>query len=400
MCDMHNEGWWTATESESPTPLLDLRPQSEIVVIGGGVIGLSATYWLAKAGASVTLLEARQLATGATGRNAGIFLPASSPLEDPMHMRSVLDEEGIDPHERQTGHLALITELSKWNRVKHEEERRAAGGPPIYALDRAECEALVGQRLSERVIGGRWLETGCVLNPVRLAYGIARAARRRGARLHEGVCARRLERRPDGVTIRTSSGTVHARQVLLAANAWSTALVPGLAQVVRPTAQQMLATSPVKRRFPFGMALDWGTAYWRQVDNGRILLGGCPRRLTKESPPQELLDRSGQAALEDVLPLTFPELPPIHVRARWAGITDGSIDGRPIVGPLSDNDGIWLALGFGGHGLPPALGVTKAIAMSLVGQRVATLDPFTPSRFGKLQSSWDQLIEAEVAPNA
>jgi len=146
---------------------------------------------------------------------------------------------------------------------------------------------------------------------------------------------------------------------------------------------QVLATRPMRRVFRVGLAVDWGTLYWRQAADGAVVLGGY-RNLDPagETGTRETLHPRIQEALERFLPQAFPGLGPVVVARRWAGIMDETADGRPVVGRWPDDSGVWVSAGFGGHGLPPALGVARALAAALVRDGAPEgMDRLDPARF-------------------
>jgi gamma-glutamylputrescine oxidase len=133
------------------------------------------------------------------------------------------------------------------------------------------------------------------------------------------------------------------------------------------------------------MAVDYGAVYWRQREDGSVLIGGC----RDADPLPERSDRAAvnpriQAALERFLPEAFPDLGPVAVARRWAGIMDATPDGRPLLGRWPGGAGPWVAAGFGGHGLPPALGAGKALARAIAdGVPPPELAALDPARFGE-----------------
>jgi sarcosine oxidase subunit beta len=156
--------------------------------------------------------------------------------------------------------------------------------------------------------------------------------------------------------------------------------------MLTPVRGQVLSTEPIKRVFNVGLAVDWGTVYWRQTAEGVIVMGGY-RGLDRETETtsNEELNPAIQSALEGFLPKAFPDIPQIQVARRWAGIMDETPDEKPIVGQWPARSQTWVVAGFGGHGLPPALGATRALASSIAqGQITTELDPLSPDRFATM----------------
>jgi glycine/D-amino acid oxidase-like deaminating enzyme len=376
--------WLTQVDPGALPAVARLPAAVDAVVAGGGVMGVAAAYWLARSGVDTLLIEARRPGWGASGRNGGLLLAGRPPLEDVRLLEQVLADEGIEAGHETPGHLALASSEEVLTAMHDEVARRPAGAPPLHVLDRAACEELLGLRLGPVFRGGRWLPGGGLVHPARLLYGLAAAAVRRGAAVAVGTAVRSIERLAgDRVAVHTARGTVAARAAVIACAAASGALLPGLASVLRPARGQVLATAPVAPVFGLGMAVDWGTAYWRQAPDGAIVLGG----LSGHDPEAERTGREAvnwriQAALRRFLPAAFPGLPRLRVARRWAGIMDVTPDGAPIVGRWPDGSPVWIVAGFGGHGLPPALGAGRAVARSIATGRLdEDLRRLDPGRF-------------------
>ena len=348
-------------------------------------MGLSTAYWLAGASLRITLVEARHVGFGASGRNAGLMLAGTSQLEAPQHLLSVLSREQIDAEYRQTGHLALAASDEMLDRMHAEAAARSPDAPSLSVLDRAACEELLHTRIADGLLGGRWYPAGAVVHPSRLLRGLATAAALRGAHIAETTVVHgiRTRRGVDFADVETSRGRITARHVVVAANAATRTLVPGLSTSFRPQRGQMLATRPVRHVFGPAMAIDWGTVYWRQTTTGAIVLGGCSHvDAAAERTSRARVNPRIQAALSNVLNGAFPDLPPLRIARRWAGIMDQTLDGRAIVGPSSAGSTQWVVAGFGGHGLPPAIAVGREVAAGvLAGEVPPTLDRFDPRRF-------------------
>lgn len=388
--------WLSRAGSTSFPPPESLPASTTVLIIGGGLMGVATAYWLTRFGVDVALLERRELACGATGRNAGLALHNSRPIEDAGLVETVLANENIDAKYQRTGHLALSSSAEVWNRVRTEVARRPAHAQPLHALDHAECETLLGIRIDRRYFGGRWLPGGRIVHPAELVYGLADAARRRGAAIvtHTEVV---------GVSrgkVEATRGTVRAEHVVFACGAEVTRFVPRLREFLRPVRGQMLSTMPLPRLFRPGMGVDWGTVYWRQDDDGTVVLGGYETAPGDPTPgdtapdPQNTIDHVTQRALERFLPGAFPDFPPFTVSRRWSGVMDYTPDGQPLIGSLSpgeetsSGDRQWVIAGFGGHGMPAGVGAGKALAEYIVTTNPPkSLAEFSPNRFRRGDSA-------------
>jgi gamma-glutamylputrescine oxidase len=302
-------------------------------------------------------------------------------------VREVLNTEDLDVEFATPGHLALITSVERWDKVRQEANQTANSPRPIKALDRQACEDLLRLRIGDHFLGGRWFALGSVLNPVRLVHGLAAVAQRQGARFVAGVRLVRIGERDRSSMweVETERGIVRANHLVLACGAALTDFIPALGPVLEPIRGQVLATEPLSPLFAMAMAVDWGTVYWRQTQEGVIILGGF-RTLDSatETGRDERLNPVIQEALTAFLPQAFPGFPPVRVSHRWAGIMDCTVDGRPVIGAVPGFDRQWVIAGFGGHGLPVGIGAGKALAEAiLTGRTPLLLQRYDPVRFFK-----------------
>ncbi len=403
--------WLTTLGAETFTAPPTLPVSADTVVIGGGLMGVATLYWLARAGRQPVLIEAEDLCSGATGRNAGLLLPNSSPLEQPALLRSVLAEEQIDAGFATPGHLALAASASCWDAFQAEASRSQARGGTLEALDIPACERLIGTRLSGLFLGGRWYPGGGLVHSARLVHGLARAAERYGATVAIRTRARAVTNEPgtDRLLVETNRGRIAASQVVYACSFKVAALLPALASVLQPTVAQVLATAPTPPVFRIGLGVDWGSMYWRQTMDGTIVLGGGSQPLVPngartpyasrdgrneetsgdldgEEVEDDWLDPEIQRRLGGFFPRAFPDLPAMTIRQRWGGVMDHTRDNAPIVGPLAADPRRWVVAGFGGHGMPAGLGIGKAVAEGIArGQVPDIVAGLSPSRFEDLR---------------
>ena len=373
--------FWLAQADDTIVADDDVAATTDVVVVGGGIMGVATAYWLAKRGVAVQLLEAAELCFGATGRNIGLFLPGLNPLETPEIVETICAEEGIAAACKVVGHLALATSPAVWDRIRSEALSR---GGRIEALDRKDCEALVRGPLAVGICGGRWYRDARVIDPVRLTRGLARAARQHGARISVRQRVRRIEAKAGSHAVSTGKTRILARHVVVACNAWSPLLIPELRILIKARPAQVFATDPATPALPFGLALDWGTIYWRQAPNGAVLAGGLGQ-LDRASDPRrcQAVNHAVQHEVARTLERIFPGRKLPQVCRRWAGLMDATPDGRPIVDRLPET-GVWVAAGLAGHGLPPALGIGRAVAASVCAGTIATeIAPYGLARFAE-----------------
>jgi glycine/D-amino acid oxidase-like deaminating enzyme len=351
-----------------------------VAVVGGGVVGVACAYWLARLGADVVLLEARRVAEGASGRNGGFMLGSRTQLDK---LAELITLERIDAELERPGHLALASSDEVMELFGDEVARRGPHAPRVELLAPSDCQDLLGMQIAERFRGGRWQPGGATVHPARFVLGLAAAAIRRGARIVERCAVRAVEpRRAGGVAITTDAGRVNANHAIVACAARTGGLLRGGDRLLAPVRGQVLATEPLPHRFGPGMAVDFGSLYWRQVRDGRIVIGGCrDADPDAEASADEAVNPVVQGALESFLPDAFPGFGHVRVARRWAGVMDGTRDGRPLVGRWPAAPGVWVAAGFGGHGLPPASGIGRVLAEAIaLGRDSEWLERLAPDR--------------------
>lgn len=354
-------------------------------------MGTATAYWLARRACRVVLVEASQLASGSTGRNAGLMLHNVSEVEHPELLRDVQEQEQLRLDYRVPGHLSLASRADVWDAFRAEVERRPAWAPPLHALDRRACEDLLQRRINEQYLGGRWYPSGAVVHPVRFTCELARAAAGHGAQIHAGTDVTRIHAAADGLIVRTNCGSIAAKAVVHATAA-SCRLLPELASVMRPRRVQVMSTDQLSPMFPIGLGVNWGDLFGRQLPDGSVVLGGGGSAAVTANDAGDEVDVVAQARLRAFLPHAFPGIPAIStVRHMWSGVLDCTLDGRPLVGAHPARGGHWLCVGFNGHGLPGALGIGRSIANAIDGAGISpALAHCAPARFDSLADVNDE----------
>jgi sarcosine oxidase subunit beta len=372
---------------------------AEIIIIGGGVIGTSIAYYLAKQGARhVMLLERNAICTGTTGRSGAIIRQHYSNeftirmAKESLHVFEHFDDiVGGDCGFMTTGMLVLTDEQ---------------GAPALRANVHMQQKQGVNTRLispeevSEVAAGysGIGAPLACyetdagVADPMATTSCFAQRARDYGATLHEGMPVTRiLTEGARVIGVETAQERFLAPIVVLAANVWSPALTQdsGITLPIIATRHPMLA---LRRPNDFGgrngfhaVCLDMIRSIYLRPDSGGItLIGSTENVLTANNP-----DQYPQGLTEDEITHfrkqaqgTLPALARAVPRGGWAGIYDDTPDYHPILGRLAQYDGLYCAAGFSGHGfkLSPLVGQWMAQYI-LTGNKPDDMQYFSFDRF-------------------
>lgn len=367
--------------------------RAAFLVVGGGLVGLSTAYWLAKAGSRVEVLEAAGVAHRASGRNAGFLLTGSAEpftrlaeavgearalafWELSRDNRELLRAELLDARAERCDFLAegsWIAALDDGRQIAELEasaDKLARAGLDFRWVEGEELAAASGSRRLGAAIhqprdGG--------LDPYSLAHELVAAG---GFTVHSGVRARRVERDGDGVRVVADGGDWLAERAVVAVNAYAPALLPHLAAEVRPVRGQMLATGPGERRLEGVWYVDDGFQYLRQLGDGTLLLGGCRQSdEAREVGYTETPTARVQAALERFLAEVFPALSGRPIERRWAGTMAFTADGLPRLGEVPGVPGALYAAGLNGHGLSLGFALGRHLARLASGESPEPLLP-------------------------
>jgi glycine/D-amino acid oxidase-like deaminating enzyme len=383
-----------------------LPSRAEVVVIGGGITGVSAAYWLAGHGIGAVVLEARGLSGGATGRNGGHISPGTAERFSeackrygPDRARAIWDfshrcaeavqafvaEHRVDCELRVTGSVSLALTPAELAQVEETAETLRGLGVGVERWDAVTCAE---RTRSRSFLGGVRRPSAGQLWPARLVVAVAEQALARGARIHARTTVQAIDRGAGSITVRTDRGDIATPRVVHATNAWTRRLVPALDGVIVPVRGQVIVTAPAPRLWPFGLSTNFGMEYWMQRPDGRIVLGGM--RWVTDTQEVGIDDDTAveprvSAALRDFLPRHFPELATVPVEREWTGIMGFTPDRAPLVGPLPGPPGEYIAAGFHGHGMPMAFFAAKAVAEMIAGKEPETFVPeaFLPERFAR-----------------
>jgi gamma-glutamylputrescine oxidase len=385
----HPRSWYSETALPQPDhpPLAgDLR--CDICVVGGGYTGLSTAIHLAERGYDVVLLEAERIGWGASGRNGGQIVTAFNPSmgtmagwvgQDDARLLWDLGEESkrilIDRVERHAidcdlrwGYVmaALKNRQMTGLREMEAEWRDAHGYRDARLLERSEIRSMVA---CDRYVGGLFDGGSGQLHPLNYAIGLGRAVAEAGVRIFEGT---RVERVDTGsnpaahTTSRDGAGTVRAKHLVLAGNAYLGRLVPEIAAKIMPVATYMIATEPLGAEraaalIPSGHAIadvNFVLNYYRLSPDHRMLFGGGVSYSGLDRPDL-------QRILRRTMLRYFPRLADVRIDHCWGGHVAITLNRTPHFGRIGAST--WFAHGYSGHGVALTGLAGKLIAEAISG---------------------------------
>jgi gamma-glutamylputrescine oxidase len=354
----------------------------DVAIVGGGITGLSCARALAQAGARVRVLEARRVGSGASGRNGGFALRGMAAPYDRARLPELmrLTEDALPRLAalagdafRAVGSLRVATSEDELAAVRAEHAALCADGFAVEWVEPGELPPLI----RPHVLGGTFNPPDGALEQGRWIRRLAALAEEAGALLAEETTATEI----DGTRVLTPCGHVDADAVLVATDGYTRGLIAEVDALVAPTRGQVVATSPLpERHFECPVYGRWGYDYFQQLPDLRVVAGG--RRDVgrgSEETTQETTTGPIQAAVENMLRDVLGSVP--DITHRWAGLMAFTPDRLPLVGPLPGREGVWLSLGYSGHGNVLGFACGELVAASILDGCDERLGRLNPGRF-------------------
>jgi glycine/D-amino acid oxidase-like deaminating enzyme len=401
-------------EPAIPTPALDGDVQADVVVVGGGITGLSTALHLAERGAKVVLLEAEEPGWGASGRNGGQVNPGLKHDPDrverdygkdlggrmnafagdaPAFVFDLIERHDIRCDARRNGTLRAAIRAKHAAQVRATAEQLARRGAPVELLEGSSLERATGTaRYRVAMLDRR----GGDLNPLSYTRGLARAALGAGAHLHGGTRALAMKRAGAVWQVDTTTGTVSARQVVLTTNGYTDDLWPNLRRTIVPLFGAIAATAALPDAIARGVMPSRAVLYesgtvtvYYRVDTGqRLLIGG-------RGPMREISATSNIPHL-----LAYARtLWPVLVQAEWSHAWGGRLAMTPdryphIHEPAED---VLICLGYNGRGIAMGTAMGAQLARRLMNRSSEFDMPITDMKSIRLHAMWPLAVRAAIA---
>ncbi len=351
--------FWPRLPEHYPGRLPD---RTDVLVIGGGITGVSLLHHLGKRGIDAVLVERNHLASGASGRNAGFLLAGVADCY--AEAVRIFGRSRA----REIWNMTVENHIEEIEVVAGQEVGHRRKGSAILASGEQEAVQLAesAELLHEDGFACTWDGT-CLINPTDgevmpslLVGAFARLAPPGSVR--EGVEVTSLETGNGEVVVRAGDAECRAGAVILATNAYTPQLVPQVK--IQPTRAQMLASAPVPSSVCERPTYShFGYRYWRQLPGGEVLIGGWRDTSMAAEVGYEAEPTPGiQSHLEARLNRMSPRAQVTH---RWAGIMGFTESGLPMIGPVEGMKNVHICAGYNGHGMGFAFMSAKQLVATL-----------------------------------
>lgn len=379
-----------------------------IVIIGGGVIGTSIAYHLAKQGARVTLIEKKDLASGSSGACDGlVFMQSKKPgVHLSLAMESLNRFEGLqtelptDIEFKKTGGMVIIETDAEYRAMEKFTSEQQAIGLDVRLLSQPQALE-IEPFLSPNIIGSTFSPLDAQVNPINLTLGFALAAKKNHARIINHTRVLGIRTKNNQVTgVNTTRGTFDADIVVNAAGSMAGLVsdMVGISMPVQPRRGQIVVTHAGKpvlshcllsakyiaAKYDPSSAVNTGQGIsMEQAYNGNLLLGSTREFVgfNKENTLSGIWKIIRQTAA------ILPVLENFQVIRTFAGLRPYTPDGLPILGPVRSLNGFFMAAGHEGDGIALSPVTGDLMANMLLGRKThIPLDAFSPDRFEKSET--------------
>lgn len=366
----------------------------DVVVVGGGIVGISTAYHLAKEESlRVLVLEKDLLVEGSTGLSVGGFRqqfshPANIRLsqESLRQWRDLQEEEGKAPALHRVGYLFLARNRHTWADFLQGVEVQRGLGVAVETLTPEEIKKRWHFLRTDDIEGGTFGPEDGFADPYEVSMVMAARARRLGAVFEERIAVTGiLEKGDELLGVTTTRGEIHCGCVVNAAGPWAgeVAAMAGLRLPVAPYRRQVFMTGACDLQpKPIPMIIDVESRHYFRGEGMGILMG-----MSDLDEPSSFNTHTDPEFMEDVVERLLhraPGLGSAEILRGWAGLYAITPDENPIIGPLGEKKGFWGAIGFSGHGFQHGPAAGKILSdLIRYGRTQWDISPFRYDRFGE-----------------
>ena len=346
---------------------------ADVIIIGSGVIGNAAAYYLAKAGKSVIVLESKDhIGDGGSTRNGGgVRQSGRHPAEMPLAIYGVKnlwpglsDELGVDVEYYQEGNLRLGKTEDHMKILNNLVDRGKSLGLELDMVTGDEARE-INPYLSEEVTGAIWCPTDGHANPLLVTLAFYKKARELGARFITGESVTEIRKvRGKARKVITETGIYKGDKIILAAGYASRMIGEsiGIDVPMKQVLLEVLVTEPQPDMFYQMLGTAGADFYGHQSSHGSFVFGGTSG-LDAYAPEDENNPTIGITAPSICRGIMgyFPNMADFKIIRTWAGYIDDCADHIPVISHVEEVPGLILACGFSGHGF----GISPTVGMLL-----------------------------------
>jgi len=361
----------------------ELPKQAQVVIVGGGILGCSIAYHLARLGwQDIVLLERQKLTSGTTWHAAGLIgqlRPSQNMTKLAKYTAELYTgleaETGQATGFKQNGSVTIATNAERFEELKRNASMAKVFNLPVDVIDRAEVERLYPLINTEDVVGGTWIASDGQANPIDITQALAKGARMGGVQIFEDTKVTRILNNGTRATgVVTEIGEIDAKFVVLAAGMWTRDLAASVGVHVPLHACEhfYLITEPFDAVTPdLPVFRDYDACAYYKEDAGKILLGafepvakpwggaGISEDFCFDELPGDF--EHFQPVLEQAL-RRMPALESAGIQKFFCGPESFTPDDRYHIGEASELDNLYIAAGFNSIGIQSAGGVGKVLS--------------------------------------
>jgi glycine/D-amino acid oxidase-like deaminating enzyme len=379
--------WWDTAPELPKLAIHSLPAKTDVVIVGSGYTGLSAARMLALRGVHVVVLEKETFGWGASSRNGGQVLTGlklgpsalieqvgltrakelyALSLASIQYVEDLIAEENIACEYTRVGHIEAAWKHAHFKHFRREQE--------VLAREFDHHVMLLNRKEQARELGTKYYrgllidERSGALHPAQFVRGLAICASGSGALLFEKTPATKIMHEGNGYAVVTPHGTVKAENVLIATNGYTDEAAREIGKRVFSLGSYIIATEPLPANVAAKL-IPWRRVvfdskhylyYFRLSADNRLVFGGR----ANYKPPTPETNRKSAEILRRGMVQVFPELKEVKVEYAWSGNICLTRDFFPRAGR---HDGLYYALGYGGHGVAMATYLGSQLANIMCG---------------------------------
>jgi sarcosine oxidase subunit beta len=371
-----------------------MEKTADIVIIGGGIIGLSIAYYLAlKRAGKIVLFEKGQLGEGSTSRCVGgIRVQFSTEINIRFSLESLKtferfeEEFGVNPEFKRIGYLFLATTEREIGVFKENMKLQKKFNIPVEFLSPNEIRSCWPCLRIDDILGGTLCSWDGYAGPSEILSGFASGAKKAGVKIYEGMEIMGISLAKGKIrSVKTKDEEISTRVVINAAGPYAASIgeMVGIKIPVKPLRRQIFITAPFHLTDrPIPLTIDFHRGwYFREEGNGLLLSGP----LDLEPSFNLNIDYEAMAETSENAIYRVPALEKARIARGWAGLYEISPDHHAILGKVPEIEGFILANGFSGHGFQHSPAVGKVISELVADGGANTVNIFSLSigRFEK-----------------